>query len=253
MSCGARSRFENMTFSNIIMRDVTGPISIGLDSTRRRASDSQEEVQRGIVRNITFSNIRGSVVAFGRQFEDIHYEQAYRPGETRTCITLNGVGEDFLENISLSNIHLTFEGGGTMEEAELRDVPQIAGEYFEIGPRPAHGVYARNVRGLTLDNVRIDVATPDLRPAVILDNIEDAVISGITTQGNTSGPSVFRCINTKDTLIESPRLLTPAAVFLAVEGNKSENITIDGGDIRKAARQATFERGATQNAARIRT
>ena len=183
----------------------------------------------------------------------MHWEQRYRPGETRTCITINAVEGDLIENVTLSNIHLTFEGGGTMQEAELRDVPQIGGEYFEIGDRPAHGIYARNVRGLTLENIRIELATPDLRPAVILDNIEDAVISGIKTQGNTSGPSVFRCINTKDTLIASPRLMTPAAVFLAVEGNRSENITLDGGDIRKAVRQATFERGATQNAARIRT
>ena len=256
MSCGARSRFENMTFSNLILRDVTGPISIGLNSVRRNTSaDSNrhpQELVRGIVRNITFSNIRGSVVAKGRQFEDMHWEQGYRPGETRTCITLNGVGEDFLENISMSNIHLTFEGGGTIEEAQ-REMPQIAGEYFEIGDRPAHGIYARNVRGLTLDNVRIETATPDLRPAVVLDNVADASISGITTQGNTAAPSVFRCINATDTLIASPRLLTPAAVYLAVEGERSANITLDGGDIRKSSKSAIFDRGATEKAARIRT
>src|SRR5256885_1644737 len=31
MHCGARSRFENITFSNLIMKNVTGPISIRLD------------------------------------------------------------------------------------------------------------------------------------------------------------------------------------------------------------------------------
>lgn len=257
MSCRANSRFENMTFSNLILRDVTGPITIGLDSVRRNASNSgnrpQQEFVRGKVRNITFSNIRGSVVAEGRQYEDMHWEQGYRPGETRTCITLNGVGEDFLENISLSNIHLTFEGGGTAEEAQLRDVPQIAGEYFEIGDRPAHGIYARNVRGLTLDNIRIETATPDLRPAVILDNVADAAISGLTTQGNPDGPSVLRCINTTDTLITASRLLTSAAVYLAVEGERSADITLDGGDIRKARKTASFDRGSTEDAARLRT
>jgi len=28
MRCGANTRFENITFSNLIMEDVTGPISI---------------------------------------------------------------------------------------------------------------------------------------------------------------------------------------------------------------------------------
>ncbi|MDR2917393.1 MAG: hypothetical protein LBV74_21575 [Tannerella sp.] len=128
-------------------------------------------------------------------------------------------------------MHLTFEGEGTAEEAQLRDVQQIAGEYFEIGDRPAHGVYARNIRGLTLDNIRIETATPDLCPAVILDNVADAAISGLTTQGNPDGPSVLRCINTTDTLITAPRLLTPAAVYLAVEGERIADITLDGGDI----------------------
>lgn len=257
MSCRANSRFENMTFSNLILRDVTGPITIGLDSVRRNTSNAgnrpQPEFVRGKVRNIMFSNIRGSVVATGRQYDDMHWEQGYRPGETRTCITLNGVGEDFLENISLSNIHLIFEGGGTAEEAQLRDVPQIAGEYFEIGDRPAHGVYARNVRGLTLDNIRIETATPDLRPAVVLDNVADATLSGLTTQGNPNGPSVLRCINTTDTLITAPRLLTPAAVYLAVEGDRSADITLDGGDIRKARKATGFERGAAKEAIRLRT
>jgi len=253
MGAGRNSRHENMIFSNLIFRDVTGPISLGLsDQSRSRFGQENEPSPRGIVRNIVFSNIRGNVVAQGRQYDDMHWEQGYRAGEMRTCITLNSFGESYLENITLSNIHLTFEGGGTAEEAQLRDVPQIAGEYFEIGARPAHGVYARNVRGLTIDNVRIETATPDLRPAIVLDNVADAVISSITTQGNPDGPSVIRCINTTDTLISSPRLLTPAAVYMAVEGERSAGITLDGGDTRKAKKQATFNRGANEKAVRIR-
>ena len=256
MGAGRGSRHENMIFSNLILRDVTGPFSLGLSDQRRQPRPGQENqppAPVGIVRNIVFSNIRGNVVAQGRQYDDMHWEQGYRPGETRTCITLNSFGESYLENITLSNIHLTFEGGGTAEEAQLRNVPQIAGEYFEIGDRPAHGLFARNVRGLTIDNVRLETATPDLRPAVVLDNVSDANITGLVSQGNTSGPSVLRCINTKDTLITAPRLMTPAAVYLAVEGERSADITLDGGDIRKAAKPATFERGATNKAARIRS
>ena len=253
MGAGRNARHENMIFSNLIFRDVTGPISLGLTDQRRTPRPGQENQpsEIGTVRNIVFSNIRGNVVAEGRQFEDIHYEQGYRPGETRTCITLNGVGESYLENITLSNIHLTFEGGGTEEEAQLRDVPQIAGEYFEIGARPAHGLYARNIRGLTLNNVRFDTSTPDLRPAIVLDNVSDATITSVTTQGNPKGPSVIRCINTTETLITSPRLLTNASVYLAVEGERSADITLEGGNISKAAKKATFERGATETTTKI--
>jgi hypothetical protein len=253
MGAGRNSRHENIIFSNLVLRDVTGPFSLGLsDRQRTRPGEENQPAAPGIVRNIVFDNIRGTVVAQGRQYSDMHWEQGYRPGETRTCITFNSFGESYLENITLNNVHLTFEGGGTAREAQLRDVPQIAGEYFEIGDRPAYGVFARNVRGLTINNVRVETSTPDLRPAIVLDNVADAVLSNLAAQGNPDGPSVLRCINTTDTLISSPRLLTPAAVYLAVEGDRSENITLEGGDIHKSLRAATFDRGASDKAARLR-
>jgi hypothetical protein len=75
------------------------------------------------------------------------FPQSYRPGETRQCIVLNALGDRVIENISFSDVHLTYGGGGTAEEA-AREIPQVAGEYFEMGTPPAHGLYARNVRGL---------------------------------------------------------------------------------------------------------
>ncbi len=42
---------------------------------------------------------------------------------------------------------MTYGGGGTAEEAARRDVPKMAGEYFELGTLPAYGMYARNVAG----------------------------------------------------------------------------------------------------------
>ncbi len=36
MRFGAESRVENVAFSNLIMNNATGPISIGLDSSPRR-------------------------------------------------------------------------------------------------------------------------------------------------------------------------------------------------------------------------
>jgi hypothetical protein len=50
---------------------------------------------------------------------------------------LNCVGDAILENISFDDIHLTFGGGGTAEDAARRDLPRIAGEYFMLGPMPA--------------------------------------------------------------------------------------------------------------------
>src|SRR5215216_2206849 len=49
---------ENITVSNLVMKDVTGPISIGLDSASRRRANDTAPVVKGVVRNITFNGIR---------------------------------------------------------------------------------------------------------------------------------------------------------------------------------------------------
>ena len=250
MRCGARSRLENITFSNLIMKNVTGPISIGLDSARRSSTSASAPSSLGIVRNIAFNGIRATVVAEGRQHEDLPWPQKFRPGETRTCITLNGVGSEFLENISFNDVHVMYEGGGTVLEAAA-EVPRMAGEYFEIGTPPAYGIYARNVRGLTLNNIRIEVKMPDLRPAVIFDHVADAAVNGLSAQGNPKAESLLRFIETQDVLLAATRVLTPAAALLKLEGAASAGITIDGGDISKSARPLAFSGGATAKAVKL--
>lgn len=252
MRCGGGSTFQNMLFANLVMQDVTGPVYIGLDShSRRRGADTQP-AEKGVVRNIAFRGIRGSVVEQVRNHADLPFPNKGRPGEVRSCIVLNGVGEDMLEDIALSDIHLTFAGGGTAGEAAVRDVPQIAGEYFQTGTPPAYGVYARNVRGLTLDNVRLETAAPDLRPAVVFDHVQDAALTSLSVQGNLRAESALRMIDARDVLLTGPRLLTPAAVFVQAEGNACAGITLDGGDLRKAAKPLALTRGAAEPAVRLR-
>ncbi len=151
MNCGSRSRFENMLFSNLVLKNVTGPISIGL-SSRRRQNDDGTQPAAGIIRNIAFNGLRGNVITEPLKHDDITFDTHVYPGEVRTCIVVNGAGNNIIENISFTDVQLKFVGGGTAEEA-AREVPQIAGEYFEIGTPPAYAFYARNVRGLTLDNM----------------------------------------------------------------------------------------------------
>jgi hypothetical protein len=250
MAGRAGSRYENITFSNLIMKNVTGPITIGLHS--RRNANATGPMVRGIIRNIAFNGIRAQVAAEGQQFPDMHWEQSYRDGERRTCITVNGVEDDIIENVSFTDVHVLYEGGGTAAEAAIRDVPKIAGEYFEMGPRPAHGLFARNVRGLSLHNVRFEVTKPDLRPALVFDHVSEAVLNGLVVQGNEQAESVLRFTATRDTLISGTRVLTPAPVFLRLEGPDNAGVVVDGGDLTKTRQPLAFAAGATEQAVRLR-
>lgn len=114
-----------------------------------------------------------------------------------------------------------------------------------MGVLPAYGLYARNVKGLTLHNIRLTLADADQRPAVIFDHVEDAAVNGLNVQGVRASESLLRFIESRDVLLTALRVLTPADVCLRLEGAGCGNIKIDGGDLSKAAAPLVFAAGAT--------
>jgi len=249
---GEGPSLQNISFSNIVMKNVTGPISICL-GPRNRRSDAEQSGQphtEGIVRNISFRGIRATV-SVPVQLPDVPFVSGYNPGEIKSCIGLSGVGA-FLENISFDDVHVTFPGGGTAEEGALRDVPKVVGEYYAAGVFPAYALYARNVRGLTLHNVRFDVTSAELRPAVVLDHVEDASVNGLSVHADPKAESVARFIDSHDVLLSAARVTAPSPTFLRVEGAASRGIMIDGGDLSKAAQAVSVGAGAIESSVRVR-
>jgi hypothetical protein len=100
--------------------------------------------------------------------------------------------------------------------------------------------------------VRFQVIAPDLRPAIIFDHVTDATMNGLSAQGNPQSGSLVRFRETQGVLITAPRVLNPTAVFLRVEGSASQGITIDGGDLTKAAKPLEFADGAPESAVKLR-
>jgi hypothetical protein len=255
---GPGSRFENISFSNLVLQDVTGPINISVgpptprNQTQAAAAPARAQRPPAVARNISFSNIHGTVTTNPGPLPDYPYASNYRAGEGHSCITLNCVGDAVLENISFSNVHLTFGGGGTAEDAARRQLPEVVGEYFMLGPMPAYGLYARGARALTLENIRFQVSQPDLRPALILDHVEDVAINSLSIDGNVQAESSLRFIDTRHVLMTAARALSPAAVFLQLEGSENESIIVDGGDLSRAAKLLAVTNGATDRAVKIR-
>jgi hypothetical protein len=152
MQVGKGTRLENMIFSDLVMNNVTGPIyrprlvaqelltrprpgEAGLSATSR---------SEGSGPRLRAPDLTEYPYLPGTPISDIY------PGEHHTCINLTSVDGQFVENITLSDVHVIFAGGGTAEEAALRKVPQMSGaEYFAGGVMPAYGLFARNVKGLT--------------------------------------------------------------------------------------------------------
>lgn len=250
-----RANIENLTFSNIIMRNVTGPIGIGFSGpSNNNTSINNPPGKKPFIRNIVFNAIRATVVSIPVNHPDIHFGISIREGEKNSCITLNAMGEYFLENISFTDVHVRYGGGGTAAQA-AKVVPNEAAEYFGVwnhapGGPPAYGMYARNVKGLTLQNVRFEYEQPDARPAVIFDNVQDASVNNLSAKGS-DGTELVRLINSKDILLTGTRLLTPSSVFLLVQGSESKDITVSGGDIYKAKQALVADKGADKTSVRM--
>jgi hypothetical protein len=242
---------ENLVFSNLVMNNVTGPIYIGLGSVK----DIEGPIEArpgGIARNIVFQGIRATI-APGPNLSEYPMEFARR-GECKSCINLTAFDGQFLENITFSDIHITFPGGGSAEEAARRDVPQLSGgHYFVFGTLPAYGMFARNVRGLTLNNVRFDLATPDLRPALVFDHVADAALNEFCAEGNPNAESLLRFTDSREALLTACRPLKSCAAFLQVEGTANEDITIAASDLSKAASPLRFSRSAAKEAVKLRS
>lgn len=262
------STYENLSFSNIVLDDVTGPIHVGVGPRPPRPTpagapppkvkDDMMQAHEGesttpaVLRNISFSNIHGNVTTDPGQLDEAKVTSHANEGEKHSAIVFNCVGGATMENVSMSDIHLKFGGGGTADEAARRELPEFAGEYFMLGPIPAYGIYARGVRGLTLQNIRLQTAAQDLRPAVIFDKVTDAAVSGLSVMTDASAESALRFISSKKVLVTAPRLLAETKVFLSLEGSGNERIVIDGGDISLAAERLTARDGASKEAVKFR-
>ncbi|SEG69024.1 Polygalacturonase [Bryocella elongata] len=263
------SSYENISFSDIVLDDVTGPIHVGVGPRAPRQAPAgappapvrddmtsphpEESGPPAVLRNISFSHIHGNVTTNPGQIDEAKVTSNANAGEKHSCIVFNCVGGATMENVSLSDIHLTFGGGGTAEDGARRDLPEYAGEYFMMGPMPAYGLYARGVKGLTLTNLRFQVASQDLRPALILDRVTDCAINGLSMEADPKAESAMRIRNSRQVLMSAVRLLTPTQVFLAAEGETTERIVIDGGDLSSAGKSLTLMEGSRHDAVRIRS
>lgn len=162
---------EDVTITNITMRDViNAPIFLRLGARMR----GPEGTPIGSLRRVSISNIVAHNVA-------MHHG-----------ILIAGLPGHPIEDITLSNILITYQGGGTTEQA-ARIVPEYEKTYPEpghFGIIPSYGMFARHVKGLTVHNIETRFATEDLRPAVILDDVSDATFDLARLQHAPGVPSI---------------------------------------------------------------
>lgn len=140
--------FDNVIVSDVVIRDARTPLFLRLGNRGR----GQAVPTPGHLRHVIFSNI----IATG--------------GTLASSIT--GLPDHPIEDVTLSDISFTMRADAAA--AVPASVPEAAGDYPHapmFGPLPAHGLYVRHVKGLSMRNVKLLTDKPDARPPLVLDDV----------------------------------------------------------------------------------
>lgn len=178
---------ENITVNNITMYDAqTYPIYITLGERMRDPDTTGVSVGR----NISISNVTAYVA------------------DSVSGIQITGTPRFYLENIRLSNIKITYQGGGT-EKMANKPFKELGKDYPEVRPYenvPAYGLIARHVKNLQIDNLAVDFEKEDRRPPLICIDIDGLEINKFKAKvADGVKPFVFEQVN-NTTITESPVL-----------------------------------------------
>jgi hypothetical protein len=109
----------------------------------------------------------------------------------RQASLVTGIPGHPIEDLKLSNIYVLHQGGGTKEDAAVQP-PENENAYPEpsrFGVIPAHGFYFRHLRGLDMRDVEVNYLKEDLRPAIVLDDVQGAQFVHIRAARAAGSPS----------------------------------------------------------------
>ena len=201
---------SNGGYRNITLSNSTFMYSSGL---------AFEEVDQGIMENITVSNITMShvhhypiyittgcrnrgpkEVTRKSSARDIQISNVVADDCDSLCsIIVTGMPDEPVRNVWLNNICLQFRGGGAKELVN-KDYREQGTNYPEpkfAGETPAYGLYARHVVGLHANNITFSYDKPEFRPAVVLDDVKNSVIRNIDAPTETGVEKIvmFNCEN----------------------------------------------------------
>ncbi|NDW11410.1 glycoside hydrolase family 28 protein [Bacteroides sp. 214] len=168
---------EDITINNIAMRDITNaPLFIRLGN---RARGPKETTPVAKIRRVQISNV------------------SVRNADTRYASIIAGLPGHLIEDVVLSNIHIEYKGGLSLQHAaeqpeelinnfftrnepiaprDAYDVPEREKDYPEpatFGILPAYGLFVRHAKNIEVNNVTMRFIEEDTRPVAVLMDVEN--------------------------------------------------------------------------------
>jgi hypothetical protein len=207
------ANITGLVVSNLVMRDIATPLFVRLGNRGRQMKTPTP----GSLRNVSIQNLVAT-------------------GALATC-PIVGLPGHRIENVSLDDINMTFQGDE--DKTPGIDVREAAADYPEanmFGTLPAYGFYIRHVDGLTLSHVRLGWQKPDLRPALMVDDVSNLELDGFATSTVSGAQPVLWLHGVRNALIRGSRLGIHAEEYLRLTGADTRGIKLIGNDLANAER-----------------
>lgn len=217
---------ENVAVSNIRIDGVSVPIFLRLGNRARAYEDKTKKpgvgtFQKVVLRDITAENV-----------SEIGCSMTGLPGHP-------------IKDVVLENVQLRFDGGGTKDHA-TRSIPERPESYPEstmFGVLPAYGFYCRHAEGLVFRNVAVQSQRPDLRPAMVFDDVRRLTLDSLNAGDPKDALAVLRLTQVEEATIQNCKSPAGANPFLLVEGDRTRKIVLKQNDMSQAAKAVTLAPG----------
>ncbi len=182
---------EDVTIENVKVKNTGNAIFIRLGHRNTKAPI-------GKVRNIKISNVMVEVPA-GKPDKGYEMEGPVVTAPHNVFpASITGLPGNPVENVTLENIMITYEGGADKKVAHfaldsLQNVPEKSGDYPEFsmfGELPCWGLYVRHATGISLKNVVLAYKKGDFRPAVIFDDVQKLQVQSLKVTRAQNAPVI---------------------------------------------------------------
>jgi hypothetical protein len=164
---------SDMTFSNLVMKNVPRPVFMTFCKQRACADVPQDKLDSlQYMKRMNFSDF-------------IINDEAL---DKNVVFVISGIPGHYIEDISFRNIYFYLAGGGTQTDAERKDIPEFDlasmkewwPEYYCFkGPLPTSGFYIRHAKNIHLSDITVHSKNVEKRPIMKFVDVQMKTISNV--------------------------------------------------------------------------